>query len=182
MKNKFISLLLVSLLTISMTLPVQAAAVGSGLKYCTIQVETKAASLTAKELSVKERIDGLRSVYPQGMYCTDETFFYIDPATGRNTGNSGCYAFAMYVFDHAFGKGAFYSAKETRLTEATYSQLKMGDHIRIHDLPHSQIVLEVHEDYVVVAEGNFNKAVYWDNVVTKAELLGYDAVSFYSAY
>ena len=134
------------------------------------------------ESNVTSWLNELRRVYPQGMSCTDENFHYIDPKTGKDTGNSGCYALAMYVFDHLFGYGAFYEAKPAKLTGNSFDSIQPGDHIRIGDLPHSVVVLETGDDYVKVVEGNFNQQVYWDNVYTKAELLGYKDVTVYSAY
>lgn len=144
--------------------------------------ETLVNGAEVTEKNVVSRINELRRVYPQGMSCTDENFHYIDPKTGKDTGNSGCYALAMYIFDHVFGYGAFYKAEAATLTESSFDSIKPGDHIRIKDLPHSVVVLEVADDHVKVVEGNFNKEVYWDNVYTREELLGYQQVTIYSAY
>ncbi|WP_458408032.1 S-layer homology domain-containing protein [Anaerotignum sp.] len=144
--------------------------------------ETLVNGAEVTEKNVASRINELRRVYPQGMSCTNENFHYIDPRTGKDTGNSGCYALAMYIFDHVFGYGSFYEAKAVNLTEGSFGSIKPGDHIRIKDLPHSIVVLEAAEDYVKVVEGNFNKKVYWDNIYTKEELLGYQKVTVYSAY
>ena len=156
--------------------------VESGKVKEVLKEETLPNGKEATEGNVASRLNELRRVYPQGMSCTNEYFHYIDPKTGEDTGNRGCYALAMYVFDHVFGYGAFYEAKPTDLTANTYDGIKPGDHIRINDLPHSVVVLETGDDYVKVVEGNFNKAVYWDNTYTKAELLGYKDVVVYSAY
>ncbi|MBQ2924731.1 MAG: hypothetical protein IJE57_04060, partial [Anaerotignum sp.] len=72
--------------------------------------------------------------------------------------------------------------KAEPLTEKNFSSLQTGDHIRIKDLPHSVIVLEVNDTSVTVLEGNLNGAVSWNNVYTKAELLGYSNVTVQSAY
>ena len=134
------------------------------------------------EYNVSSRLNELRRVYPSGMSCTDEAFFYIDPKTGKNTWNSGCYALAMYVFDHVFGYGSLEKTEAKPLTEQNFSSLQVGDHIRIKDLPHSIIVLEANDTSVKVLEGNLNDAVSWSNVYTKAELMGYHNVTVQSAY
>lgn len=36
---------------------------------------------------------------------------------------------------------------------------------------HSVIVLEVREDSVIVAEGNYNSAIHWGREIPKAELI-----------
>ncbi len=147
-----------------------------------LKAETLVNDAEPTEANVLSSLNELRRVYPQGMSCTDENFHYIDPKTGKDTLNSGCYALAMYIFDHVFGYGEFYEAKATALTEKTYDTIQPGDHIRIKDLPHSVVVLETHEDYVTVVEGNFNSQVYWDTIYTKAELMGYQNVVVYSCY
>lgn len=186
MKNKFISFLLASLMVVSMVIPVQAADTFRDVHkgywaYGAIE-EMAADGVEVTEKNVASRINELRIVYPQGMSCTNENFHYIDPKTGKDTGNSGCYALAMYVFDYVFGYGAFDKAKATTLTDQTFGSIQPGDHIRIKDLPHSVVVLETGDDYVKVVEGNFNKKVYWDNVYTKEELLGYQNAEVYSCY
>ncbi|MBQ2879477.1 MAG: hypothetical protein IJE27_02175, partial [Anaerotignum sp.] len=96
--------------------------------------------------------------------------------------NSGCYAFAMYAFDHVFGYDSLQETKEVSLTEDNFGELKAGDHIRIKDLPHSVIVLKVEGTKVTVAEGNRNGQMCWDTVYTKAQLMGYQKVTVQSAY
>ena len=134
------------------------------------------------EENVSARLYELQRIYPHGMSCTNENFFYKDPRTGEVTGNSGCYAFAMTVYDFVFGYNSFYRAKGTVLHEGTFANIKPGDHIRIHDLPHSVVVLDVSEKGITVFEGNFNGKVHWGNCYSKAELLGYEKVTIYSVY
>ena len=134
------------------------------------------------EYNVASRLNELRRVYPHGMDCTDEEFFYINPNSGRVTGNSGCYAFAMYVYDHVFGYDSLYGLKEVPLNENNFGDLKACDHIRIEDLPHSVIVLEAGDTEVKVVEGNLGGKVSWGSVYTKAELMGYHNVTVQSAY
>lgn len=156
--------------------------VESGKIRDVLKEETLPNGAERTEYNVASRLNELRRVYPQGMSCTDEAFFYIDPKTGKNTGNSGCYALTMYVFDHLFGYGSLDKTKAEPLTDRNFSSLQTGDHIRIKDLPHSIIVLEVNDSSVTVLEGNLNGAVSWNNVYTKAELLGYANVTVQSAY
>lgn len=135
----------------------------------------------ATEKNVESRLNELRRVYPNGMDC-DDRYYYYDPVTYRNTGNSGCYALAMQIFDHVFGYGSLQQAKGTALREANFDSIKAGDHIRIKDLPHSVVVLENKGDRLLVVEGNFNDCVAWDNTITKKELLDYSNVLIYSCY
>ena len=157
-------------------------AVESGKVKQVLKAPTLTNGLERNEYNVASRVNELRKTYPHGMDCTDEAFFYIDPKTGRNTGNSGCYAFAMYVYDHVFGYDSLYFLEEEPLNEDTYASLQTGDHIRIEDLPHSVIVLEAGDTEVKVVVGNLNGKVSWGSVYTKAELMGYHNVTVQSAY
>ena len=157
-------------------------AVESGKVKQVLKAPTLTNGLERNEYNVASRVNELRKTYPHGMDCTDEAFFYIDPKTGRNTGNSGCYAFAMYVYDHVFGYDSLYDLEEKPLNENSFKELKAGDHIRIEDLPHSVIVLQAGDTEVKVVEGNLNGKVSWESVYTKAELMGYHNVTVQSAY
>ena len=157
-------------------------AVESGKVKQVLKAPTLTNGLERNEYNVASRVNELRKTYPHGMDCTDEAFFYIDPKTGRNTGNSGCYAFAMYVYDHVFGYDSLYDLEEKPLNENSFKELKAGDHIRIEDLPHSVIVLQAGDTEVKVVEGNLNGKVSWGSVYTKAELMGYHNVTVQSAY
>lgn len=157
-------------------------AVESGKVKQVLKAPTLTNGMERNEYNVASRLNELRKVYPHGMSCTDENFFYVDPKTGKTTGNSGCYAFAMYVYDHVFGYDTLYGAKEVLLTESNFGELKPGDHIRIKDLPHSIIVLQADDTEVIAVEGNLNSMVSWDSVYTKTELMGYQKVTVQSAY
>ena len=52
-----------------------------------------------------------------------------------------------------------------------YSNIKVGDILRVDNDTHSVIVLEVLEDSVIVAEGNYNSAIHWGREIPKAELI-----------
>ena len=157
-------------------------AVEGGKVSKVLKAPTLTNGLERNEYNVASRLNELRKTYPHGMSASDSNFFYIDPKTGRNTGNSGCYAFAMIAFDHVFGYQSLHGIREEVLTGANFGELKVGDHIRVKDLPHSVIVLQVNGDQVKVAEANRNGQMCWDTVYTKAQLLGYRKVIVQSAY
>ena len=156
--------------------------VESGKVKQVLKAPTLTNGLERNEYNVASRVNELRKTYPHGMDCTDEAFFYIDPKTGRTTGNSGCYAFAMYVYDHVFGYDSLYDLEEKPLNENSFKELKAGDHIRIEDLPHSVIVLQAGDTELKVVEGNLGGKVSWESVYTKAELMSYREVTVQSAY
>lgn len=156
--------------------------VESGRVKQVLKEATLVNGLEKTEYNVASRLNELRRTYPHGMPCTDENFHYIDPKTGKDTGNTGCYALAMYVYDYVFGYDSLYELEEKPLNASTFSDLKAGDHIRIKDLPHSLLVLDAEDSYVKVLEGNLNEEVCWDSVYTKAQILQYRAVTVQSAY
>ena len=41
---------------------------------------------------------------------------------------------------------------------------------------HSVIVLQINEDSVVIAEGNYKKSIHWGRILTKDEVLNADHV------
>ena len=65
----------------------------------------------------------------------------------------GCAGFAFMLSDAAFG--------ELPARQTDVSNPKVGDILRINNDSHSVVILEVRDDCVVVAEGNFNESVYW---------------------
>ena len=57
------------------------------------------------------------------------------------------------------------------LIHKDYSNIRVGDILRVDNDTHSVIVLEVREDSVIVAEGNYNSAIHWGREIPKAELI-----------
>ena len=154
----------------------------SGRLTKVLKAELLANGREATEANVAASLQEMRSKYPHGMSCTNANFHYIDPKTGKDTGNGGCYALMMYLFDHVFGYRSYAKAEKTALTAETFADIKVGDHIRMENLPHSVVVLEKHSSYVKVVEGNYNKKVSWGNTYSKQELLSHKNVWVYSCY
>ncbi len=68
---------------------------------------------------------------------------------GKSGAGIQCHGFAMMLSDELFGKDA-------KIVEfSDLSKLKVGDIIRYNDR-HTMIVTEIKEDYIEVAEANFN--------------------------
>ena len=57
-----------------------------------------------------------------------------------------------------------------------YSNIRVGDILRVENDTHSVIVLEVRENSVIVAEGNYNSSIHWGREIPKARLI--DASSY----
>lgn len=104
--------------------------------------------------------------YPDGTPWTNETRSYksytIFPQYSYYMGQ-GCAAFALELSDAAFGD---LPAKE----HYDISGIRVGDIIRINNNSHSAIVLEVHSDGVIIAEGNINSQVLWGRKLSTADL------------
>lgn len=103
-----------------------------------------------------------KAVFPEGMRWTNDD--YYGWKGGIYTGGYGCAGFAFAVSDAAFGDARAQIHKD-------YSNIRVGDILRVENDTHSVIVLEVKEDSVVVAEGNFNSAVHWGREIPKSQLI-----------
>ena len=75
----------------------------------------------------------------------------------------GCVAFAFLMSDAAFGNLPARMIKPVSLED-----VRVGDILRINNDTHSVIVLEVRQDSVVVAEGNFNSSIHWGRTLSKS--------------
>lgn len=113
-----------------------------------------------QEQKVYETIMGLKASYPEGMYWTNEICYQFN---GAYYIGYGCAAFAFLASDAAFGTTPVYEHYD-------YTKIRVGDILRINRDTHSVIVLEVHEDYIVIAEGNYNKSIHWGRKLTNADL------------
>ena len=59
-----------------------------------------------------------------------------------------------------------------------YNNIKVGDILRVDHDTHSVIVLEVREDSVIVAEGNFNSSIHWGReILTPVTCIGRSAAT-----
>lgn len=67
---------------------------------------------------------------------------------------TGCAAFAFMLSDAAFG-----SLPARKYYD--YTQIRVGDILRLNNEEHCVIVLYVNPDKLIVAEGNFNGKIHW---------------------
>lgn len=134
---------------------------GNGLTDNSVAVVT-VDPLQQRQNEVYNILIGLKAQLPEGMYLTNESFFYKWHG-GFYSGGYGCAGFAFYLSDAAFG-----TAKTTKHTN--YNDLKVGDILRINYDTHSVVVLEVLDDSVIVAEGNYNSSVHWGRKISKTAI------------
>lgn len=104
----------------------------------------------------------MKSQYPEGKKWTNDNFYAWKG--GTYYGGFGCAGFAFMLSDAAFGD--LPARKHT-----DFSNIKVGDIIRMNKDTHSVIVLEVNNDSVIVAEGNYNnKYVHWGRKIRNSEI------------
>ena len=123
-------------------------------------------SITEEE--AYEAILALASDYPEGMTWTNDTpptywsNIYINNV---HQGGRGCHGFALVISDKVFDHNP------TRQYE-DYTQLRVGDVLRINNNSHTVVVLEDHldEGYIVVTEGNYNSSIHWGRRISRNSL------------
>ena len=145
MKRKTISVLLALVLCLTCALPVFAE------------------SDTVTEEQAYQAMIALQEQYPNGMSWTNDNFYGWNG--GIYSGGYGCAGFAFLLSDAAFGE---LPARE--VTDVKLAEVRVGDVLRINNDTHSVIVLEVYDDHVVIAEGNYNRSINWGRTLTKSKV------------
>lgn len=131
-----------------------------GIGLCTADA---ADSAEAAPSEIYDIIMAQKAVFPEGMRWTNDNYYGWNG--GTYTGGFGCAGFAFAVSDAAFGDAKAQIHRD-------YSNIKVGDILRVNNDTHSVIVLEVRENSVIVAEGNFNSSIHWGREIPKAQLIG----------
>ena len=121
---------------------------------------------------VYDAMIALQEKFPEGMHWTDASSGTYTWKGGRGengeiaTMGTGCVNFAFQLSDAAFGT---LPARMLKENEFEFADIHVGDILRI-SLGHSVIVLQVNDDSMVIAEGNYNQSIHWGRVVTKSEV------------
>lgn len=116
----------------------------------------------AQENFVYDTIMAQKVVFPEGMHWTNDN--YYGWKGGTYIGGFGCAAFAFAVSDAAFGDVPARIHRD-------YSTLRVGDILRVDNDTHSVIVIEVRDNSVIVAEGNYNSSIHWGREIPKERLI-----------
>lgn len=124
---------------------------------CSITVKNPAVVPAPTPEEVYEKLIAMEEKYPEGTPWTNDN--YYGWKGGIYSGGYGCAGFAFMLSDAAFGDLA--ARKHTQ-----FSQIRVGDVVRVDYDMHSVIVLEVKDDSVVVAEGNYNGCVHWGREIS----------------
>lgn len=104
-----------------------------------------------------------KAVFPEGMSWTNSN--YVSWKGGIYGGGYGCAGFAFALSDAAFGNAP---AK----IHTDFTNVRVGDILRLNNDTHSVIVLEVNADSIIVAEGNYNSSVHWGRKIARTALPG----------
>lgn len=123
---------------------------------------TEEESATSKSNQVYETIIAQQAVFPEGMHWTNDN--YYGWKGGTYIGGFGCAGFAFAVSDAAFGDVPARIHRD-------YSNMRVGDILRVDNDTHSVIILEVRENSVIVAEGNYNSSIHWGREIPKERLI-----------
>lgn len=123
------------------------------------------------ESSAYSAMMALKSTYYEGMPWTDANpsdgyrFYGYRENEHKIVVGYGCAAFAFILSDAAFGD---LPASDNYTFD--WNKLCVGDILRINSDLHSVIILEKYEDYIIVAEGNYNSSIHWGRKITKTQL------------
>lgn len=115
------------------------------------------------ETEVYESIVAMKEEYPEGTRWTNANKYSWNGGGYGQAG--GCMAFAYMLSDAAFGE-----LPARKLTNITIDDVRVGDVLRNGWDSHTVIILQVHDDYVVIAEGNWNGAAHWGRELSAAEV------------
>ena len=112
--------------------------------------------------SVYNAMMAKKADFPEGMHWTNDDFYAWNG--GVFSGGYGCAGFAFLLSDAAFGK------LPARQTAVDYEALRVGDVLRVNGNTHSVIVTEIYDNYVVLAEGNYNSSIHWGRTMTRSQV------------
>lgn len=112
-----------------------------------------------------ERLIALKTTFPEGMSWTEANTYTWTTADHKwEWSGIGCSAYAMQISDLVFGVSApVYSHCDVK-------NIKVGDILEMYGINHAVVALEVHDDYVIVTEGNYNGVVHWGWKIKKSDL------------
>ncbi|MCM1288654.1 MAG: Ig-like domain-containing protein [Clostridium sp.] len=106
------------------------------------------------------RMIAIMPQYPTGMTWTNDNSYTW------NCGWQawGCMGFAHLVSDAAFGNAGFRTLSD--ISGDWFDAIRVGDVLRVPS-NHSVTVLQIYDDYVVVAEGNASSTIRWGRTISK---------------
>ncbi len=164
MKHRILSALLAAAMAFTATVPAISASAAEKTAPAVQNVpETPLAKANPTPESVYNAMIALKDKYPDDMEWTNDDIYYWNG--GIYSYGGGCAAFAFMLSDAAFG-----DLPARQYTTFDPESVRVGDILRNDN--HSYIVLEVHEDYFTIAEGNINESILWGREI------GFDGVAY----
>jgi hypothetical protein len=133
--------------------------------------ETPGPTKEEEDAAVYARLIALKSLYPEGLGWTDEVFYYYLWNGGIFSGGTGSVSLAFRLSDAVFG-----DVPARQITEFTYEELRVGDILRMDGDTLSVVILEKHEDHLMLVEGNYNGIVHWGRTISREEAMQADYV------
>lgn len=143
---------------------------GAAIRYSSAALGTASANAftgVPSEQQAYQSIIAMKAQYPEGMQWTNDNYYRWNG--GIFSGGFGCAGFAFLLSDAAFG-----NLPARKLTGVTLSDVRVGDILRINQDTHSVVVLEVHDSYVVIAEGNYNRSIHWGRTLNSTAVQSAD--------
>ena len=117
------------------------------------------------EAEVYQKISAMKSEFPEGRSWTNSHRYNWN---GGSYGAGGCMGFAYRMSDAAFGNLPAREVYPKSGKPITISDLRVGDILRLPG--HSVVVLEKHNDYIIITEGNYQRKVHWGRKITAAQV------------
>ena len=120
------------------------------------------------EQYVYQCLIAMKAEYPEGRHWTNADYYEWKGYSPENGviwgGGYGCAGFAFLMSDAAFGD------LPSRYIDVDFSQVRVGDVLRVNNDSHSVIVLEKYSGYIVIAEGNYNSSIHWGRTMSASEV------------
>lgn len=112
-----------------------------------------------------EKMIAMEAEYPTGTTWTNSNSYKWNCGWAA----WGCMGFAHMISDAAFGNAGLRTVYDDG-TGAMIDNIRVGDVLRLDNNNHSVIVLQIYDDFVVIAEGNASGKVRWGRTISKNDM------------
>lgn len=116
------------------------------------------------EEQIYGKIIALKSEYPEGTTWTNDNYYAWKG--GIFSGGYGCAGFAFLLSDSAFDE-----LPAQVVTKFSYDQIRVGDILYLAGGQHYAIVLQIDDNNITLAEGNWNNSIHWGRNITRSEAM-----------
>lgn len=113
-----------------------------------------------------DKMIAMQAEYPTGTTWTNDNSYKWNCGWAA----WGCMGFAHMISDAAFGNAGLRTVYDDG-TGAMIDNIRVGDVLRLENDNHSVIVLQIYDDFVVIAEGNVGGGtVRWGRTISKEDM------------